>query len=299
MKVRDIRDQTYLTHDDVAGQNFIKTAGPFVFRRHFRQGLRSHVMELLRPAELELERTGTMVNGIRWFPKAKPYRIFRIFKTRLGTLDAALNEIGRVKLVEKYLAPSYMACSDEFVVDYDGPDGRSLLLCGMQAYIEGEILDPWRIIKGRQFRTDLYDRLIAHPAVALVSKQGWIRHFQKEAAIFIQRIKAMITETGHMPDLAGVGNLMVVPSGRIKLVDINNISPVHFDSTISLDDRGYPVCDKSIEALSHLEQKILDRAVDHNEALYRSFLNPERMAEVSRQEKHFYQKLNATRHQQS
>lgn len=290
----DIRDRTYLVHDDVVGLNFIKADGSFVFRRHFRQGLRSHVMELLRPEDIELERAGTMVNGTRWFPKAKPYRIFRVFKTRLSTLESALKEIGRVKLVEKYLAPSYMARSDEFVVDYEGPDGRSLMLCGLQRYIEGEILDPWRIIEGHPFRADLYDRLLAHPAVTAVSKKQWIRHFQEEASIFIQRIKSMIAETGHIPDLAGVGNLMVVPSGQIKLVDINNISPVDLDGTIALDDRGYPVCDKSIEVLSHLEEKILDHVINKKEAIYRFFLHPDRMAEVSEQERRFHRQFNPT-----
>ena len=253
-------------------------------------------MELLRPADLELERTGTTIDGIRWFPKAKPYQIFRIFKTRLSTLDAALKEIARVKLVEKHLAPAYMACSDEFVVDYAGPDGQSLLLCGLQAYIEGEVIDPWRILKGKHFRADMYHRMHRYPSMMSAQKEQWIRRFQKEAAIFIKKIKAMIADTGHVPDLAGLGNLMVVPSGQIKLVDINNISPVEFDSAVALDDRGYPVCDKSIEVLSHLEQKILDRAIDNKEAIYQYFLKSERMAEVSEHEKRFYHKLNPMQH---
>jgi len=100
----------------------------------------------------------------------------------------------------------------------------------------------------------------------------------------------MIVEKAHVPDLAGVGNLVMVPSGEIKLVDMNNISRVAFDSDIQLDDRGYPVCDKSIEALSLLESKLLGRPVDTSEAIYRHFLDPQRLRAVQVREEIFYQK---------
>ena len=61
-------------------------------------------MEILDPAAVAVEQTGLMRNGVRWFPKAKPRLMFRIFRARLKTLDRALNEIGRVKIVERYLA---------------------------------------------------------------------------------------------------------------------------------------------------------------------------------------------------
>jgi hypothetical protein len=90
----------------------------------------------------------------------------------------------------------------------------------------------------------------------------------------------MIVETQHVPDLAGLGNLIVAPTGSIKLVDINNVSPVIFRRQIDLDDRGYPVCDKSIEALSLLEQGLLGGFSRHEDPIYRIFLVPERMREV-------------------
>jgi hypothetical protein len=72
-------------------------------------------------------------------------------------------------------------------------------------------------------------------------------------------------------------------------VDINNISRVYFDTTIRLDDRGYPVCDKSIEALAMLERKIVGHPIDGNDAIYRIFLIPQRMKEVAALEKQFLQ----------
>ena len=114
----DIRDKLFIGHDDVIGLNFIKNPCPYVFRRHFRQGLRSHILEILKPADMEREILGTVVDGVRWFPKARPHKIFRIFRARLKTLADALNEIARVKVIEHYLAPAYLAKSDEFVVDY-------------------------------------------------------------------------------------------------------------------------------------------------------------------------------------
>ena len=88
--------------------------------------------------------------------------------------------------------------------------------------------------------------------------------------------------------LAGVENLLITHTGDIKLVDINNISKVTFEPTISIDDKGYPVCDKSIEALSLLEQKLLARPIDMRETIYRAFLDPQRMKDVKALEKEFH-----------
>jgi hypothetical protein len=72
-------------------------------------------------------------------------------------------------------------------------------------------------------------------------------------------------------------------------VDINNISPVFFDSQVHLDEKGYPVCDKSIEALSLLEEKIFGRPVDMDDDIYRFFLNPLRSNAVKKKEALFWQ----------
>jgi len=91
-----------------------------------------------------------------------------------------------------------------------------------------------------------------------------------------------------VPDLAGVGNLLLTRSGDIKLVDINNISNLSFDAIINLDDRNYPVCDKSIQALSLLEQKLLDRSSHRDNLIYKTFLDPKRMEEVQAIEEEFH-----------
>ncbi|MGD2149924.1 MAG: hypothetical protein PVF99_04880, partial [Desulfobacterales bacterium] len=64
-----------------------------------------------------------------------------------------------------------------------------------------------------------------------------------------------------------------------------------FGPEIRLDDKGYPVCDKSIEAISILEQKLLDRPIDKTETLYKIFLDPQRMKEVSVLEENFHRSL--------
>ena len=97
-----------------------------------------------------------------------------------------------------------------------------------------------------------------------------------------------IPHAGQIRNMAGMGNLVIVPSGVIKLVDINNIAQVAFTPEIDLDDKGYPVCDKSIEALAHLEAKLLGNTIDPTERMYRFFLNPERMRRVSEKERLFY-----------
>ena len=292
---QDIRDRSQIEHEDVVALNFIRNPCPFVFRRHFRQGLRSHIMEILRPGDLKMEKAGVVRDGVRWFPKARPHKIFRIFRARLKTLDKALEEIGRVKIVEQYLAPEYLAKSEEFIVDYQGPEGRDLMLCGFQAYVAGHIVDPWGILDAAELFEVIYASLCRASDPDGSMQAGWLRNARGQAQAFIGRVKRMILEKAHVPDLAGVGNLVMVASGNIRLVDMNNISRVDMDSQIRLDDRGYPVCDKSIEALSLLERNLLGRPVDRDEPIYKHFLDPRRLKAVQALEEVFYSKIQSTR----
>lgn len=284
----DIRDITFISHQDVIALNFINDSGPYIFRRHHRQGLRSHVLEVLKRTDVDKESTGVVVNGVRWFPKAKPIRMLRIFRQRLKTLDEALRQIRNVKIVEDYLAPEYLAKSSEFIVNYKGPKGWNILLCGFQSYEDGQIVDPWGLLDQDTFVSFLYDSLQNHISAKETTKNSWILQTKQKAAIFIERIKQMIFETGHVPDLAGIGNIVMSSAGEIKLVDINNISKVAYGSKIPLDDRGYPVCDKSIEALYLLETKIIGITPDRNEAIYKIFLDPKRMKAAKAHEAVFY-----------
>jgi hypothetical protein len=289
----DVRDKPFIDHDDVIGLNFISTTVPYLFRRHFRQGLRSHILEVLKPSDVKLEKTGIAAGGATWFPRAKPYKMFRIFRTRLKSLDHAIQEIERVKLVEKYLFPDYLARSNEIIVDYFSPGGRDLVLCGLQEYVEGEILDPWSILDRALLLPAMYDDLCRNVNQPAANKYKWVRTAREKGAFFVDKVKQMICETQHVPDLAGVGNIIMVRSGAIKLVDINNVCRVSFDSHIALDDRGYPVCDKSIEALSIIECKVAGRTIDRNEALYKVFLDPERKKEVKHLEDIFYSRIKS------
>ena len=109
---------------------------------------------------------------------------------------------------------------------------------------------------------------------------SWIHQVLEKAETFIDKLKMLILEAGYVPDLAGVGNLLLTRSGHIKLVDINNISHVSFEPKIHLDDRGYPVCDKSIEALSLLETELLGRPIPRDDPIYNTYLDSNRMREV-------------------
>jgi len=83
------------------------------------------------------------VEGITWFPRVKPLRMLRIFRTRFGSLADAEAEVRRVKAIETYLVPDHLARSEEFLVDYVTGGQRETLLCGLQEFVEGEILEPW------------------------------------------------------------------------------------------------------------------------------------------------------------
>jgi hypothetical protein len=288
--LQDIRDKPLIRHDDVVGLNFIKATCPYFFRRHFRQGLRSHILEILKQGDVEIENRGTVVDGLRWFPRAKPTHMLRIFRARLASIDNALAEIKRVKKVENYLGSDFIAASSEFLVDYHGPGGASIMLCGFQVYVEGEILDPWGLLGGDRLLSSLYESLHGAKACSDAHQKQWIKDVRQKAAVFVRKIKQMIAEARYIPDLAGAGNLVVPKTGEIRLVDINNISPVVFDTEIRLDDKGYPVCDKSVEALSLVETKILGRSIDRQDRIYQFFLDPDRKRRVQIKEESFYRK---------
>lgn len=291
---QDIRNRPTIDHADVIALNFVRSNAPYLFRRHFRQGLRSHIMEILHLSDVALERKGTIVDGVRHFPKAVPCRMFRIFRTHLETLEKALEETARVKLVECYLGPDYMARSTECIVDYIGPGGRNLMLCGFQEYMEGEVLDPWTILDATELLPVLYHTLSQKKGALRLPEALWIERVRQRGADFVRRIKQMITEAGHIPDLAGAGNLIVNAQGEIRLVDINNISPVAFDASIRLDEKGYPVGDKSVEALRLIEEKLFNRPVDLNGPIYGHFLNPKRQKEVRDKERRFRETMFAS-----
>ncbi len=291
MVVLDVRNKLRLNHSDILGLNFIRSPGRFVFRRHYRAGLRSHVMAVLRPKDVEREKEGIERDGVKWFPKAKPLKMLRVFRTRFDRLEDATQELKRVKVVEKYLAPEYMAMSDEFLVDYRVHGKYETLLCGLQEYVEGEILDPWELLD-RHSLWALFCRMGDREEHGTRLKQDpiekWTGTVRSKAGKALAQIRKMIREASLIPDLAGVGNLVLTPSGGIKLVDINNISQVSREADISCDDKGYPVCDKSVEALSLLEQKLLGRSLDKTDPVYGVFLDAGRMKAVQVLEKVFH-----------
>ena len=272
----DIRQKLAIYHADVAALNFIRSSSPYVFRRHYRQGLRSHVMEILSSSDVDIENTGTLVDGVRQFPRAVPLSMFRIFRTRFDTFEEVWAEIQRVKILSEYLGPGFMAHSHECIVEYHGPHGSELLLCGFQEYIEGDIIDPWTILDADSLLPVIYKTMKDRGVTMPLSSEEWVADAREKGAQLIGRLKRMIARSGHIPDLAGVGNLIIKSDGGICLVDINNISPVYGDSTIPLDEKGYPVCDKSIEALSLLENKIVGRPINIEEEPYKQFLTSQR-----------------------
>ncbi len=279
----DIRDKTFLAHGDVAGLNFIRRSPPYVFRRHFRSGLRSHILELLEPEDVRREKEGTVVDGVRWFPRAVPRKMLRIFRSRFASREQALGEIRRVKLAEAHLGSEFVARSEEFLVAYDSPRGPDVVLCGLQEYVHGEPLDPWRPFP-------------ASPAAGRLppEKDACAERRMREAAdAFITAVKAMIRQAGLIPDLAGTRNLIVTPSGGLKLVDINNISGITFGADICMDDKGYPVCDKSVEALFLLETRLVGRAPDPADEVYAYFLTPGRLRRVAEIDRRFHQRQKA------
>jgi hypothetical protein len=278
--IEDVRDKPSLSEADLLALNFVRRPPRYVFRRHYRVGLRSHIMEVLRPEDVAREREGVTADGVTWFPRAKPIRMLRIFRTRFQGLAAAEAEVRRVMVIETYLGPDHLARSEEFLVDYVTGEGREILLCGLQEFVEGEILEPWSTLDRESLLALFRQMDCSKTDHSGEGAEEWLMKVRCRTGTFISQIKKMIAATRHVPDLAGLGNLLVTPTGTIKLVDINNVSPVRFRPQIDLDDRGYPVCDKSIEALWLLEGRLVGACGWQQDPLYRIFLVPERMREV-------------------
>ncbi|OGR31814.1 MAG: hypothetical protein A3J80_09505 [Desulfobacula sp. RIFOXYB2_FULL_45_6] len=285
-KTKDIRDRNIISGDEVLGLNFIKGSGPYIFRRYYRSGLRSLIFEVLSAADVEKETQGEIMDGIRVFPRARPKKMFRILRNRFASKEEVLMEIQKYTVLLNHLGPDLIAASEEFMVDYAVREKREILLCGLQEYVEGEILDPWRLsIKEplKDMFTSLSETWMEYPV--------WVKKVRENIGRFVERTRQMIHASGYIPDLAGIGNLIVMKDGRFKLVDINNIVPLKPDKTILIDDKGYPSCDVSVEVLSILERDVLQTPLPPDEPLYRHFLDPERTKEVRRLETLFYSRL--------
>jgi hypothetical protein len=291
---KDIRDKSHISHEDIIELNFIRKPGTYVFRKYHKQGLRSQIMEMLYPDDVIKQNRGEIINGILFFPWAMPLKMFRIFRSRFDSLTDVFEEVRKVKLIEKYLPSDSYAKSEEFIVDYIWNGNRDFILCGLQEYVVGEILNPWETIGINQLENLFAGISVNRRNTLGMTTEQLVTRFQKRVENFIKSVKKMILEANYVPDFAGVENLLVTPGGNIKLVDINNISRVSFGPDISLDDKEYPVCDKSIEAISILEQKLLDRPIDKTETLYKIFLDPQRMKDVRKLEEKFHRSLKLT-----
>jgi hypothetical protein len=283
----DIRDQAHLSGNEVKKLNFIKDSKQLTFRKYFRSGLRSHIFEVLDARDVLKETQGEVIDGIRMFPRARPLKMFRILRNRFKSKEAIFQEIKKYHTLLKFLGPDLIAVSEEFMTDYTGMGEHRIVLCGLQEYVEGKILDPWRLF-GDHYLVDLFSSMQKPDAP---DQQILVEKAKKSIEIFVKQIREMITLARYIPDLAGIGNLILTPEGGLKLVDINNIVDVNFDEQILLDDKGYPSCDVSIEVLSILERDILQKKIHMEDPLYRFFLSPERRKNVKSIEKNFYAAL--------
>ena len=277
MQGDDIRDCGRIEHADIIALNFIRPHPPYIFRPHFRSGLRSRILEMLSPDAVEREQGGVMVDGLRCFPRARPIKMLRIFRRCFHDLGDALEETRRLKIVEGHLGPDFIARSSEFYVDYRCGRSRQILLCGLQDYISGVALDPWQA-DGAGYIDGLERRL---RGTASGGAPAMFRgRLLDQVAKFTACIRSMMDADGLIPDLAGARNLLVTVDARVCLVDINNIHPVSFGPQVPLDDKGYPVMDRSIEALERLDRHLLGRSILAADAAYRIFFSPVRRRRV-------------------
>ena len=289
-KIIDIRQRPHLSGDEVKALNFISGSDKFIFRKHYRSGLRSHIFEILHAKDVTLESEGCIMDGIRSFPRARPVKMLRILRNRFSNKAEVFREIEKYRILLKWLGPELIAGSEEFMVHYTGTGTPEILLCGLQEYISGTVIDPWRMatIGGIEEIISVFDLTPeAEVKVLKTARQHFIR--------LVKSVRQMIHKTGFIPDLAGNGNLMVTASGNVKLVDINNIVEMEPMSEILIDDKGYPSCDVSVQVLAMLETSVLKKAPNENDSLYRIFLAEDRVRKVKALERTFYKELSRQR----
>jgi hypothetical protein len=287
----DLRDKPHITPADIETLNFIRHPPRFVFRRHYRQGMRSHIMEVLDPVAVATEKKGVVSDGIKWYPRAKPLKMLRIFRTCFKAPAEAFEEIRKVRLIAKHLGVAYFANSVEFLVSYRIGARWDILLCGLQEYVSGVIIDPWGYLNAKRLAQNLARPGMGQSMPSAEAIGQMAGRIESSAALFIDKVKQMAYQGGYMPDLAGEGNLILTDGGDLKLVDINNISRVSFGTDIELDDKGYPVCDKSIEALSLLERYLAAAPSEPAERLYKVYLETGRMRTVAALEHQFAESI--------
>ena len=284
----DIRDKAYLTENEINLLNFISDLPTRHFRMHYRQGLRSHIFEVLNKDDVLKETEGEVVDGSLRFPRAVPQYMLRILRARFTSLDLVLDEVKRYSLILKYLGSDLIAKSEEFIVEYTGTGKSEIVLCGLQEYIQGEILDPWSLFGPTPLVTFYEHRFPGNNP-----EKKTIENATNAIATFVKQTRQMINDTGYIPDLAGNGNLIMTPGGGIKLVDINNIIRVVQNDTIALDDKNYPACDKSVEVLALFEQKIIEKENPLDDPLFQHFLSVDRKKIVSKLENKFFQSISS------
>lgn len=284
----DIRDRKNPGADEIFALNFINISSPFRFRKYYRSGLRSHIFEVLLSEDLDKEINGIIEDGIRIYPRARPIKMFRIFRNYFKKIEDIFTEIKKYNLLLDVLGQDYIAISEEFIVDYTQTSKSSILLCGLQEYINGEILDPWKAFNIEHLKH------LPFSCRQNIDSDKFSTTVRKNLNRFTYRIREMISSYNYIPDLAGVGNLIVTPDGGLKLVDINNIVPVRFEKTVPLDDRGYPACDVSIQVLFMLETNLLNKNMDPGDPLAEFFLAKERKERVNRLERNFYKRIEST-----
>lgn len=275
----DVRHKATLLHEDIVSLNFIRHPCPYFFRHHYREGLRSRLLQIINKSDLRIEIDGRFHDGIHLYPVAQPIAMLRIFKKQFPSYEDIKQEIAHYKLLQKWLPASLYAVSWEFMVNYLLDGHSETLLCGLQEYVAGEPIDPWRENPLQQMKSITQGQRHSNLDTALENMKTFIGAMQK-----------MISRSDLIPDLAGVGNLVVTPHGDIKLVDINNISRLNTSHKILVDDKGYPVTDKSMQALYLLEKKVLSKPNLSGKQFYKKYLDPQRVKDVKDIEFAFHKK---------
>ena len=102
----DALDKISLSGTELRQLNFINKVYSPHFRRHFRQGLRSHIFEILCKDDVERESNGVLIDGIMMYPRAVPKHMLRIMRTCFKGLNTVLREVEKYRILWNILVLS-------------------------------------------------------------------------------------------------------------------------------------------------------------------------------------------------
>lgn len=238
------------------------------------QGTRSCIVMLFDRDEYTRQREGVVIDNKKQYPKAHPKQVLRILRNGAEKTDHLQPMLDDYHfLVENFVGDGedQLAQSNELIVELNdkdisllcqrteilSPPDHKHFLVGLQQYIHGDTLDPWRQIAISKLK-ECAKVSPVNLGVHLRLDADGISKLESSFRLMRTRIHTCLREHKKIPDL-GIGNTIMEPSGSLTIIDINNLirAPENL-AEIPTDENGYPAFHGSIDSLLQIDRILGD-----------------------------------------